>query len=161
YSGSQRFGMMPWSGDVNRSWGGLQSQPEIALQMGMQGLGYMHSDLGGFAGNNKDPELYARWLQYGVFQPIFRPHAQEEVPAEPVFWDDHTKALAKKTIQLRYQLLPYNYTLSFDNHTKGTPLMRPLFFEDDSELLSDASAYLWGHDFLIAPVLKSQVVEKE
>ncbi|MGB3607089.1 TIM-barrel domain-containing protein, partial [Psychroserpens sp.] len=66
YSGSQRYGMVPWSGDVNRTWGGLQSQPEIALQMGMQGLGYMHSDLGGFAGNNLDDELYARWLQYGV-----------------------------------------------------------------------------------------------
>ena len=67
YSGSQRYGMIPWSGDVNRSWGGLRSQPEIALQMGMQGLPYMHSDLGGFAGANDDPELYVRWLQYGVF----------------------------------------------------------------------------------------------
>ena len=65
--------------DVNRTWGGLQSQPEIALQMGLQGLGYMHSDLGGFAGENLDDELYVRWLQYGVFQPIFRPHAQEQV----------------------------------------------------------------------------------
>ena len=82
YSGSQRFGMVPWSGDVSRSWGGLQSQMEIALQMGMQGLGYMHSDLGGFAGDYFDNELYLRWLQYGVFNPIFRPHAQEEVASE-------------------------------------------------------------------------------
>ena len=52
YSGSQRYGMIPWSGDVNRTWGGFQSQPEIALQMGMQGMAYMHSDLGGFAGAN-------------------------------------------------------------------------------------------------------------
>jgi alpha-glucosidase (family GH31 glycosyl hydrolase) len=59
YSGSQRFGMIPWSGDVNRSWGGLRSQPEIALQMGMQGMAYMHSDLGGFAGAVDDDELYA------------------------------------------------------------------------------------------------------
>ena len=69
--GSQRYGLIPWSGDVNRTWGGLQSQPEIALQMGLQGLGYMHSDLGGFAGENLDDELYVRWLQYGVFQPVF------------------------------------------------------------------------------------------
>ncbi|MBO3098707.1 glycoside hydrolase family 31 protein [Gelidibacter pelagius] len=162
YSGSQRFGMIPWSGDVNRTWGGLQSQPEIALQMGMQGLGYMHSDLGGFAGDNQDAELYTRWLQYGVFQPIYRPHAQEEVPAEPVFWDSKTKALAKKSIELRYKLLPYNYNLSFENHKKGTPLMRPLFFEDDSEALkTNASEYFWGDDFLIAPILKSQITEKE
>ncbi len=70
YSGSQRFGLIPWSGDVNRTWGGLQSQPEISLQMGLQGLAYMHSDLGGFAGNLVDDEKYVRWMQYGVFQPI-------------------------------------------------------------------------------------------
>lgn len=162
YSGSQRFGMIPWSGDVNRTWGGLQSQPEIALQMGMQGLGYMHSDLGGFAGDNRDAELYTRWLQYGVFQPIYRPHAQEDVPAEPVFWDDKTKALAKESIVLRYKLLPYNYNLSFQNHTEGTPLMRPLFFEDDSEKLkTDASEYFWGNDLLIAPILNAGVFEKD
>lgn len=162
YSGSQRFGMVPWSGDVNRTWGGLQSQPKIALQMGMQGLGYMHSDLGGFAGNNQDSELYVRWLQYGVFQPVFRPHAQEEVPAEPVFWDPKTKALAKKAIELRYQLLPYNYTLGFENHRSGMPLMRPLFFEDDSDHLKTYSeAYFWGHAFLIAPVLEAKVTQKE
>lgn len=161
-SGSQRYGMIPWSGDVNRTWGGLQSQPEIALQMGMQGLGYMHSDLGGFAGNVQDAELYTRWLQYGVFQPIYRPHAQEDVPAEPVFWDDKTKALAKKSIELRYKLLPYNYNLSFQNHTHGTPLMRPLFFEDDSEQLKTvASTYFWGADFLVVPILKPNVTEKE
>ena len=157
YSGSQRYGMIPWSGDVNRSWGGLQSQPEIALQMGMQGLGFMHSDLGGFAGANLDDELYTRWLQYGVFQPIYRPHAQEQVPSEPVFRDSKTKALAKKSIELRYQLLPYNYTLAFINHKNGTPLMRPLFFEDDSNknLLINDKTYLWGNDFLISPVVKA------
>lgn len=161
YSGSQRFGMIPWSGDVNRTWGGLQSQPEIALQMGMQGLGYMHSDLGGFAGNLQDPELYTRWLQYGVFQPIYRPHAQEDVPAEPVFWDEHTKALAKKSIELRYKLLPYNYHLSFQNHKNGTPLMRPLFFEDTTEALkTEASTYFWGDDFLVSPIMKSKVTSK-
>ena len=101
YSGSQRYGLIPWSGDVNRTWGGLQSQTEIALQMGLQGLGYMHSDLGGFAGANLDDELYVRWLQYGVFQPIFRPHAQEEVPSEPVFRSQKVLELSKQAIDLR------------------------------------------------------------
>lgn len=157
YSGSQRFGMMPWSGDVNRSWGGLQSQPEIALQMGMQGMGYMHSDLGGFAGDYYDNELYIRWLQYGVFQPIFRPHAQQEVASEPVYKDIVTKAKAKKQVELRYQLLPYNYTLAFDNNRKGTPLMRPLFFEDatNKDLLTNSANYLWGNNFLVAPVMSA------
>ena len=163
YSGSQRYGLIPWSGDVNRSWGGLQSQPEIALQMSMQGLSYMHSDLGGFAGANLNDNLYIRWLQYGVFQPIYRPHAQEEVPSEPVFRSARAKKLAKQAIELRYKLLPYNYTLAFENNQKGTPLMRPLFFEEDDnkKLYTNASTYLWGHDFLVTPIMKDSVDTKE
>ncbi|WP_299109703.1 TIM-barrel domain-containing protein [uncultured Tenacibaculum sp.] len=163
YSGSQRFGLVPWSGDVNRTWGGLQSQPEISLQMGMQGIGYMHSDLGGFAGANLDDELYTRWLQYGVFQPIFRPHAQEEVPSEPVFRSEKAKELAKQSIELRYKLLPYNYHLVYENSQFGKPLMRPLFFENSAneELQKLASTYLWGNDFLITPILNSKVTKQE
>ncbi|WP_445453781.1 TIM-barrel domain-containing protein [Flavobacterium sp. 25HG05S-40] len=163
YSGSQRFGMVPWSGDVSRSWGGLQSQTEIALQMGMQGLGYMHSDLGGFAGDYFDNQLYLRWLQYGVFNPIFRPHAQEEVASEVARKDIITMEKAKKSVELRYQLLPYNYTLSFDNNQKGTPLMRPLFFEetDNKTLSTVAGTYFWGNDFLITPITKSGTTATE
>ena len=162
YSGSQRFGMIPWSGDVNRTWGGLQSQPEIALQMGMQGLAYMHSDLGGFAGANLDDELYTRWLQYGVFQPIFRPHAQEEVAAEPVLRSTSAKALAKAAIELRYRMLPYNYTLAFENNQRGLPLMRPMLYEepDNPEMRGVSDRYLWGHDFFVSPVLKAAVKEQ-
>ena len=159
YSGSQRFGMIPWSGDVSRSWGGLQSQTEIALQMGIQGMGYMHSDLGGFAGDYFDNELYIRWLQYGVFQPIFRPHAQEEVASEPVYKDIVTKAEAKKQIELRYQMLPYNYTLAFENNQNGTPLMRPLFFEEpeNPKLSTVCETYFWGNDFLVTPITKAGI----
>lgn len=154
-SGSQRYGLVPWTGDVSRSWGGLVPQPEIALQMGMQGIGFMHSDLGGFAGANLDDELYVRWLQYGVFQPIYRPHAHEDVPSEPVFRATKAKKLAKQAIELRYRLLPYNYNLMAQNHLKGIPLMRPLIFEEptNEKLWDYSQAYLWGKDFLISPVL--------
>ncbi len=157
YSGSQRYGMIPWTGDVSRSWGGLQSQPEIALQMGLQGIAFMHSDLGGFAGANLDDELYARWLQYGVFQPIFRPHAQEDVPSEPVFRSKKAKDFANYAIQMRYRLLPYNYHMMAMNHIEGRPLMSPLFFEEpDNKALYDySSTYLWGQDILVSPVLES------
>lgn len=156
YSGAQHYGMIPWTGDVNRTWGGLYGQTELSLQMGMQGVAYMHSDLGGFAGNYEDDELYTRWLQYGVFQPIFRPHAQEDVPSEPIFKNLATKALAKQAIELRYQLLPYNYTLVFKNSQTGKPLMRPLFFEDESNsnLLNVATTYFWGDNFLISPIVE-------
>jgi oligosaccharide 4-alpha-D-glucosyltransferase len=160
YSGSQRFGLIPWSGDVSRSWGGLQSQMEIALQMGMQGLAYMHSDLGGFASPVLDDELYVRWLQYGVFQPVFRPHAQEEVPAEPVFREPRTKALAREAIRLRYSMLPYNYTAAFENSRTGMPLMRPILFED-GEGAGLSSTYLWGDSFLVAPITEPGAVRKE
>ena len=163
YSGSQRYGMIPWSGDVNRTWGGLRSQPEIALQMGMQGMAYMHSDLGGFAGANLDDELYTRWLQYGVFQPIFRPHAQEEVASEPVLRASATKALAKAAIELRYRMLPYNYTIAYENSQRGLPLMRPLFYAEPSNarLYGNADSYLWGNDFLVHPILQSGQTKAE
>jgi alpha-glucosidase (family GH31 glycosyl hydrolase) len=162
YSGSQHYGMIPWSGDVNRTWGGLKPQMEISLQMGMQGMAYMHSDLGGFAGANLDDELYARWLQYGVFQPIYRPHAQEDVPSEPVFRAQKAKELAKKAIELRYQLLPYNYTLAFENNQKGKPLMRPLFFEEGNENLIEVDkTYLWGDSFLVSPVISAGIKTQE
>lgn len=163
YSGSQRYGMIPWSGDVNRTWGGLSGQVEISLQMGMQGLAYMHSDLGGFAGANLDDELYVRWLQYGVFNPIFRPHAQHEVASEPVFRSDWAKDLAKQAIELRYQMLPYNYNLAYENSQTGKPLMRPLFFEepDNESLLTKSDGYLWGKDFLIYPIMEAKQSIKE
>jgi alpha-glucosidase (family GH31 glycosyl hydrolase) len=165
YSGSQRFGMIPWSGDVHRGWDGLQSQMEIALQLGMQGQAYMHSDLGGFAGPVLDDELYVRWLQYGVFQPVFRPHAQEEVPAEAIFRTPAVKALARDAIRLRYAMLPYNYTAAFDDSRTGMPMMRPVLFEDpDNEFMSTtgiSSTYLWGPDFLVAPVTEPGAARKD
>ena len=156
FAGSQRYGMVPWTGDVNRSWGGLKPQIELSLQMSMFGLAYNHSDLGGFAGGETfDKELYIRWLQYGVFQPVYRPHAQEHIPAEPVFHDRQTRNIVRDFIKLRYRLLPYNYTLAFENSTSGMPLMRPLFFEDENNLglIDEKDAYLWGSAFLVAPVM--------
>lgn len=157
YSGSQRYGMIPWSGDVNRTWGGLKPQMEISMQMGLQGMAYMHSDLGGFAGANNDPELYVRWLQYGVFQPIFRPHAQQEVASEAVFKDAQTKALAKAAIELRYQLLPYNYSIAYENATTGIPLLRPVFMEfpDATWAFNEAETYMWGPAFLVHAITDS------
>ncbi len=162
YSGSQRFGMIPWSGDVNRSWGGLQSQVEIAVQMGMQGMAYMHSDLGGFAGDYFDNELYLRWLQFGVFTPIFRPHAQEEVASEVACKDIVTKEKAKKQVELRYQLLPYNYTLAFKNNQKGAALMNPYYERNESNPMKydiKTDQYLWGSNFLVKPITSPNVTE--
>jgi len=164
FAGSQRYGMIPWTGDVSRSWGGLKPQVELSLQMGLLGIGYTHSDLGGFAGGETfDKEMYIRWLQYGVFQPIYRPHAQDNIAPEVVFHDKDTQDILRKFIKLRYNLLPYNYTLAYQNSTTGMPLMRPLFFayalEDQFNLnvMDNASSYLWGDAFLVTPVVDAGV----
>lgn len=154
--GSQRYGMIPWTGDVDRSWGGLKPQVELALQMGLFGFGYIHSDLGGFAGGKRfDRELYTRWLQFGVFNPVFRPHAQDHIPPEPVYHDARTRELALQAIRLRYQLLPYIYTAAWQHSTEGLPLMRPLFYLDPGNraLIERDDAYLFGDALLVAPVV--------
>lgn len=162
--GSQHYGIIPWTGDVSRSWGGLKPQPELALGMGLQGVAFTHSDLGGFAGGEEFiPELYTRWLQYGVFQPIYRPHAQEEIAPEPVYHEGEVMELAKKSIELRYKLIPYNYTIAFENSQTGMPLMRPLFFEEpkNKNLYEVSDTYLWGNNFLVSPVLEEGQKEKQ
>lgn len=168
FAGSQRYGMLPWTGDVHRSWAGFQSQVGLGLQMSLMGMGYIHSDLGGFAeGETFDPELYLRWLQYGVFQPIYRPHGQEHIAPEPVFHDDSTKDIARKLVKLRYQLLAYNYTLAYEYHVSGMPLMRPLFFERSveqiqqncqqyvDELMDNCTSFMWGEAFHVTPVTQA------
>ena len=159
FAGSQRYGILPWTGDVSRSWGGLKPQVELSLQMGLFGLAYTHSDLGGFGGGDKfDPELYIRWLQYGVFQPIYRPHGQEHIPSEVVFHNQQTRDIVKKFIELRYQLLPYHYTMAYQNATQGTPLMRPMFFDNDldnnasNRAFDNSTSYLWGDSFFVQPI---------
>jgi len=160
FAGSQKHGMIPWTGDVSRSWGGLKPQVELALQMSLLGMAYTHSDLGGFAGGESfDKEMYIRWLQYGVFQPIYRPHGQDNIAPEPIFHDEETKNIIRKFIKLRYQLLPYNYTLAYENSMSGMPLMRPMFFTDEnnSELIDEKNQYLWGDSFLVKPVTDAAV----
>ena len=154
FAGSQRYGIIPWTGDVSRSWGGLKPQVELSLQMGLFGLAYTHSDLGGFAGDTYDKEMYIRWLQYGVFQPIYRPHAQDKVPSEPVYHDRETQDILRQYIKLRYALLPYNYTLAYENSTSGMPLMRPMFFTapNDSSAIDEKQQFMWGSSFLVKPV---------
>lgn len=154
FAGSQRFGLIPWTGDVSRSWDGLKPQVELSLQMGLLGLSYTHSDLGGFAGDNYDKEMYIRWLQYGVFQPIYRPHGQDKVASEPVYHDRETQDILREFIKLRYSLLPYNYTLAYENSLTGMPLMRPMFFTDESdpELIEIKDQFMWGNAFLVKPV---------
>lgn len=154
--GLQRESVFPWSTDVSRSWGGLQPQVRIMLNSGLSGLGYMSSDLGGFAVDEANPfipELYLRWLEMGLFTPVFRTHAQQY--AEPFNYPMYAEQLLNIAKE-RYRWLPYNYTLAFQNAFKGWPLVRPLGFHGNAGSAYDAAAddqYLWGRDVMVAPVL--------
>ena len=154
-TGLQRYSVYPWSTDVSRSWGGLQPQVTIMLGAGLSGLGYMSHDVGGFALDEKvpyDPELYVRWLQLGTFSPILRTHAQGT--AEPFRYPDQQHIILP-LIKERYRWLPYNYTLAYENHAYGTPLVRSIGFYEPGETKYDNidDEYLWGKDVLIAPVM--------
>ena len=126
------------------------------LNSGLSGLGYMGSDVGGFAVDPAEPyqpELYVRWLQMGTFSPMLRTHAQ--LKPEPYHYPQHD-AIIKDFIKQRYQWLPYNYTLAYENTVEGLPLARPVNFHSEGGTV-DANVtdeYLWGSEVLVAPVFK-------
>ena len=169
WAGLQRNSVFPWSGDINRSWSGYRAQIPVMLGMGQGGVGYMHSDAGGFCVGGIDPELYTRWLQMASLCPILRPHG-EGVPPEPYYYPNPYKSAVREAVQLRYRLLPYLYTLAWQNTMTGAPLVRAMDYDAsineesrrrDEKLLSSNSSsceayndqYLLGPNLLVAPVL--------
>ncbi len=155
FAGTQRYNIFPWTGDVGRGWSSLEAQPPLLLSMSMNGLGYIHSDAGGFAQGVKDPELYTRWLQFACFTPVLRPHGSD-IPSEPVFWDEQTQNIVRNYMNFRYKMLPYNYSIAYENSQNGTPLMRPLYFHHPNDTIAQriGDEYYWGENMLVAPVYK-------
>ncbi|MBA2249751.1 MAG: glycoside hydrolase family 31 protein, partial [Chitinophagaceae bacterium] len=172
YAGSPRYGVFPWSGDVSRSWDGLKAQLPLMIGMSMSGVPYIHADAGGFAGGDGDKELYTRWLQFATFTPVFRPHGTalgnmdpnaKDIPSEAALYDDPYKSIVRRYMQLRYAMLPYNYTMAYQQAKFGKPLVRPLFYygSSDSNLLKAGDEFMWGDEILVAPVLEKGVAERK
>ena len=159
YAGIQRFGVVTWSGDVAKTFGGLAVQLPILLNMGMSGMVYHNSDIGGYTGDRPaTPELYTRWLEFGAFSPVMRAHGYDGLGGtEPWAFGAATEKIAREIIRLRYSLLPYNYTMAHESYDTGLPLARPLVLEypHDPKVADESSAYLWGDDFLVAPVVRA------
>ena len=153
YAGSQRYSIFPWTGDVSRSWGGLQAQLPLMIHMSLSGLPFIHSDAGGFAQGTKDEELYTRWLQMSCFSPVLRPHGSD-IPSEPVYFNDATQKIVRDFMDLRYRLLPYIYTLVYQASMEGEPIVRPLFYEfpEDSTAYDIGDEYMFGADMLVVPI---------
>jgi len=171
YAGTQRYSIFPWTGDVGRNWSGLQAQLPVLLGMSMSGVPYVHSDAGGFAGGDGDCELYVRWLQFATFTPIFRPHgtalyqmdtAAFSFPSEAALFPEPYRNDAKRAIDLRYRLLPYNYTLAYQQAVHGQPLMAPLYYWYPTDTLATKTEneYMWGNEILVAPIVEKGVTAR-
>jgi oligosaccharide 4-alpha-D-glucosyltransferase len=165
FAGSQHYSIFPWTGDVSRSWSGFRAQLPILLGMSMSGVPYVHSDAGGFAGGEGDNELYVRWLQFAAFTPVFRPHGTAlyekdtvafSFPSEPALIAEPYKTYAKNAVSFRYMMLPYNYSIAYQQTSSGKPLMSPLYYyyANDTSAAKIEDEYMWGENLLVTPVLE-------
>jgi alpha-glucosidase (family GH31 glycosyl hydrolase) len=156
-AGMQQYGSTCWSGDINNDFATLDAQIPLGLSTGLSGIPYWGTDVGGFFHPVPETaELYTRWFQLGAFSPIFRSHGwvwREHVP-----WAHgaEVEAICRRYAELRYRLLPYTYTLAWQAHADGLPLMRPLVlnYPDDPRVWSLGHEFLWGDDLLVAPVTR-------
>jgi alpha-glucosidase len=161
YAGVQRYSAV-WTGDNVASWDHLRLSLTMLLNMGVSGVALIGSDVGGFSGN-PTPELYTRWLQAAALSPFLRSHSEAgSNPHEPYSFPKEYAEINRASIELRYRLLPYLYTLFREHAETGAPPMRPLWFEypDDSRTYLVEDEYLVGRDLLVAPVVTESVTRR-
>jgi alpha-glucosidase len=155
FAGEQRYTAV-WTGDNVASWDHLRLSLPMLLNLGLSGVPFVGSDVGGFI-DTPTPELFVRWIQLGALTPLFRTHtAYGTTDQEPWSFGDRAEDISRKFIGLRYQLLPYIYK-EFEQSTRtGLPLMRPLVleFQHDSQTYWTQDEFLLGDDLLVAPVLE-------
>ena len=153
--GSHRY-PIGFSGDSFTTYGTLAWQPYFTATASNVGFGYWGHDLGGHqqTGDN-DPEIYLRWMQYGVFTPIFRTHATNWPGIERRIWHYDNFPLLLETVKLRYALMPYIYTAARQAYDTGVSICRPLYYDspekNNAYLFEDE--YMFGDDILVAPVV--------
>ncbi len=177
WSGSQRFGALVWSGDIHSTWTDLRRQLVAGLHMGMAGIPWFTTDIGGFyGGDGSDPafrELLVRWFEFGAFCPVMRMHGFRE-PYEDVAGGDGTgkcrsgasneiwsfgsevEEILTRYVTVRESLRPYLRGTMDDVRDHGGPVMRPLFygFPGDHDAWDTSDEFLLGSDLLVAPILE-------
>ncbi|HNM45779.1 MAG TPA: glycoside hydrolase family 31 protein [Candidatus Sumerlaeota bacterium] len=145
-----------WTGDNRSAFSTMALDVALNLNMGMSGVGFVGCDIGGFQGN-ATPELFARWIEWGVFQPFCRAHsAAGSFDHEPWAFGPEVETIARRMIELRYQLLPYIYAQFVECARTGMPVNRPLAlaYPQDATALSIGDQFLLGGDLLVAPILE-------
>ena len=175
--GSQKYGALVWSGDMDSSFRALREQLPAGLNMGLAGIPWWTTDIGGFLGGNPDDpdfrECLVRWFQFGTFSPVMRLHGERVPHRKPLseqrgggqffsgadndiwnFGKENTPIL-EKYIFLRETMRPYTRLLMQQAHEAGTPVMRTLFYmyPDDPTAWEIQDEYLFGGDVLVAPIL--------
>ena len=178
YAGQQHYGSNMWSGDVNSSWDMLRKQVPAGLSFSLTGNPNFNTDIGGFfcgSYNTQGPasaprnpqfqELYVRWMQYGLFCPVFRSHGAD-APRE--IWQFGKKGepiydAIEKMIRLRYRLLPYLYSTAWQVTSNNDSYMRPLFadFAADKKVWNMTDEFLFGRSILAAPIVDPQYTEEK
>jgi alpha-glucosidase len=156
YSGIQRYSAI-WTGDNTASEDHLQLACLMSLGMGLSGIPFIGSDVGGFF-DFPSSRLYTRWMQLGAFTPFFRGHSEIKQPdKEPWVFGNETENNVRNIISFRYKMLPYLYNEFYNSSMTGLPVMRAMFlnFQDDDECYSDAAQFQFmiGENLLVAPVV--------
>ncbi|MEM9985316.1 MAG: TIM-barrel domain-containing protein, partial [Bacteroidota bacterium] len=154
YAGVQRYAAT-WTGDNVSSWEHLWMASLQCQRLSISGLSFCGSDVGGFIGNCHG-ELLTRWTQLGVFHPLFRNHtSQDHSVQEPWVFDEVYTDAIRKAIELRYQLLPYFYTVFWRHVEYGTPMVLPLVFMDqrDSQTYNRMDEFGFGSNLLVCPIM--------
>jgi alpha-glucosidase len=155
--GNHRY-QVGFSGDTFCNWPSLAFQPYFTSTAGNVGYAYWSHDIGGHQPGKVDPELYTRWVQFGVFSPILRTHTSKSESAERRIWKFPAENFAamREAFRLRYELIPYIYTMARKCHDTALPLCRPLYYEwpNLDEAYDNPGEYLFGDDLLVAPVCK-------
>ncbi|KAK4098001.1 glycoside hydrolase family 31 protein [Parathielavia hyrcaniae] len=182
WAGSQRYGALVWSGDIASSWSSFRNQLAAGLHMGIAGLPWWTTDIGGFHGGDPSDgafrELFVRWFQWGAFCPVFRLHGCREplqpqhgttggatcrsgAPNEVWSYGEEVYGICKKYMGTREGMRSYTRGLMEEAHERGSPVMRPLFYEFPGDALcwETGEQYMFGSRYLCCPVLRPGVVK--
>lgn len=154
YAGGQRYSSV-WTGDNMSLWSQMRMSISMNANLGISGFSFVGNDVSGF-GLDSSEELFIRWMEMGPFIPIFRNHSNMYTRRqEPWAFGSRAEKIAKKSIELRYELLPYIYDLYYISHKEGLPIFRPMImeYEKDMNLLNMREQFMLGENMIVAPVL--------
>lgn len=153
--GSQRY-PVGFSGDTYISWESLNFQPYFTATASNIGYGWWSHDIGGHLKGDTDEELTARWIQFGVFSPIFRMHCACDVMLgrEPWNFSTGTEKVISDFMRLRHKLFPYIYTMNYRNYKDLIPLIRPMYhtYPEDKNAYSVKNEYWFGSEIIVVPI---------